>query len=252
MATFQQYSDRYEHVRMTRKDGVLEVVLHTNGGSLVWGAGPHRELPRAFGEIGSDRENRIVIITGAGQDFCANRDESLARARRSAEDWDVVYWEGKQLLQNLLGIEVPVIAAVNGPARYHAEIAALADIVIAADTALFQDKPHFMSGVVPGDGVQFIWPMLLGPNRGRYFLLTGQEISAEEAKTLGVVSEVMAPAELMIRARELAHTLAQNRTLTLRYTRVALIHQLRQIVASDLGYGLSLEGMALLPTPESH
>jgi enoyl-CoA hydratase/carnithine racemase len=181
MATFQQYSDRYEHVRMTRKDGVLEVVLHTGGNSLVWGAGPHGELPWAFGDIGSDRENRIVIITGAGQDFCADRDDSLARARRSAEDWDVIYWEGKQLLQNLLGIEVPVIAAVNGPARYHAEIAALSDIVIAADTALFQDKPHFMSGVVPGDGVQFIWPMLLGPNRGRYFLLTGQEISANEA-----------------------------------------------------------------------
>jgi len=62
--------------------------------------------------------------------------------------------------------------------------------VLAADTALFQDAPHFMSGIVPGDGAHVVWPHLLGPNRGRYFLITGQELNARTAFEYGVVNEV--------------------------------------------------------------
>src|ERR1700752_1174112 len=105
---------------------------------------------------------------------------------------------------NLLDIEVPVIAAVNGPALIHAEIAVLSDIVIASDNAEFQDAPHFPNGLVPGDGVHIVWPLVLGVNRGRYFLLTGQKLSAREAQTLGVVSEVVPRERLLNRAREIA------------------------------------------------
>jgi enoyl-CoA hydratase/carnithine racemase len=246
MTDFEHYRDRYANVRMTRSDGIIEVVLHTGGNSLVWGVVPHRELPQAFADIGGDRENRVVILTGQGESFCAARDNSLDRTRGSPEGWDVIYWEGKRLLENLLAIEVPIIAAVNGPARYHAELAVLSDIVIAADTATFQDKPHFPSGVVPGDGVQFVWQMLLGINRGRYFLLTGQELDADQAMALGVVSEVMPAAQLLPRARELASDIAKCSTLTLRYTRVALVQHIRRTIVQDLGYGLTLAGMALM------
>ena len=245
---FEHYSTRYDSVRMTRKDGVLEVVLHTDGGSLVWGAKPHRELPQAFADIGGDRENRVVILTGAGKDFCADRDNTLSQTRDSPEGWDVIYWEGKRMLEGLVGIEVPVIAAINGPARHHAEMPVLSDIVLASETALFQDHAHFHSDVVPGDGVQFVWQMVLGMNRGRYFLLTGQELTAREALALGVVSEVLPANKLMDRAREIAAELSKRSTLTLRYTRVAMVQHLRRIIASDLGYGLSLEGLALMRT----
>jgi Enoyl-CoA hydratase/carnithine racemase len=251
MTPFDSYSQAYECIRMSRSDGILEVEFNTGGGSLVWGALPHRELPAAFADIAADRENRIVIITGAGSEFCAARDESLSKTRDSPLGFDVIYWEGKKLLDALLSIEVPVIAAVNGPARYHAELAVLSDIVLASSTALFQDKPHFPSGVVPGDGVQFVWQNLLGVNRGRYFLLTGQEIGAEEALALGVVSEVLDPAELLPRARALAKQLSAKSDLTLRYTRVALIQHLRRQVLLDLGYGLALEGLALMREPDA-
>lgn len=246
MKPFEEYSKSYESVRMVRKDGIIEVQLHTGGDSLVWGALPHRELPAAFADIGNDRANRVVILTGAGQDFCASRDNTLSQMRDSPKGWDVIYWEGKRLLESLLAIEVPVIAAVNGPARYHAELAALADIVLCSETAIFQDKPHFPSGVVPGDGVQFVWQNLLGPNRGRYFLLTGQEIDAQEARNLGIVSEVLPQDQLMLRARAIAADFAQKSDLTLRYTRVALNQHMRRTVLQDLGYGLALEGLALV------
>ena len=73
----------------------------------------------------------------------------------------------------------------------HAEIPVLSDIVLASENATFQDAPHFPRGVVLGDGVHVVWPLLLGQNRGRYFLLTGQTLSAQEAHELGVVAEVL-------------------------------------------------------------
>ncbi|MEP6785233.1 MAG: enoyl-CoA hydratase/isomerase family protein [Sphingomonadales bacterium] len=249
MAAFADYSGKYESVRMTRQDGILEVELGTNGGSLVWGTLPHRELPDAFADIASDKGNRVVILTGAGEKFCADRDNSLSVMRDSPQGWDTIYSEGKRLLEMLLAIEVPVISAVNGPARHHAELPVLSDIVLASKTALFQDHSHFYSGVVPGDGVQFVWQQLLGMNRGRYFLLTGQEIHAEEAKQLGIVSEVLEPEALMPRAREIAADFCTRSDLTLRYTRVALVQHLRRTVLQDLGYGLMLEGMALMRAP---
>jgi len=84
------------------------------------------------------------------------------------------------------------------------ELGLLADIVLASETTVFRDAPHFRYGTVPGDGVHIVWPLLLGPNRGRYFLFTGQRLSAVEARDLGVASEVLPPTELNDRAWSLA------------------------------------------------
>jgi len=114
------------------------------------------------------------------------------------------------LLINLLDIEVPVISAINGPARIHPEIPVLSDVVIASETALFQDAPHFMSGIVPGDGAHVVWPHVLGPNRGRYFLLMGQELDERTAMAYGAVNEVLPKDKLLARAREIARYIADK------------------------------------------
>jgi enoyl-CoA hydratase/carnithine racemase len=247
MSELAEYAPRYQHARLTRDEkGVLEVALHTGGGPLVWSESAHRELGSIFADIGADAQNRVVILTGTGDAFCADlAGEGWAVMHPSALQ-EKIYLEGKRLLDNLLNIDVPVIGAVNGPARIHAELAVLSDIVLAAETAVFQDAAHMPNGVVPGDGVHVVWPLLLGPNRGRYFLLTGEEISAQQALTLNVVAEVLPPERLLPRAHELASQLADKPVTALRYTRVALTQRLKRHLLDDLGYGLMLEGRAAM------
>ena len=244
MARLEEYANKYETVKFERRDGILQMTFHSHGGSLKWGGPAHGEFGYAFADIGSDTENRVVILTGTGDDFCAEFEG--VRPRRTPAMWDLVYWEGKRLLTNLLEIEVPIIGAVNGPALIHAEIPVLSDIVLASENSTFQDAPHFPRGVVPGDGVHVVWPLLLGQNRGRYFLLTGQTLSAQEAHQLGVVAEVLPRDQLLPRAWQLAEQLAQQPDLTLRYSRVALTIQLKRQMQDMLGYGLGLEGLAMV------
>jgi enoyl-CoA hydratase/carnithine racemase len=246
-ASFEEYSQAYRHVRMRREDGIVELTLHSDGGSLMWGDGPHTELGFAFADVGSDPENRVVVLTGVGERFIAGLDQSWVGPMSDAK-WAKIYACGRRLLLNLLEIEVPVVAAVNGPARIHAELALLSDVVVAADTADFQDAPHFRKGTVPGDGVHLIWPALLGPNRGRYFLLTGQRLSAEQALDLGVVNEVVPAGKSLERAWELARLIAAQPDATLRYTRAAITQQFKQLVMEGIGHGLALEGLTAYAT----
>ena len=82
MASFETYANKYEHARMERRDGILQLTLHTNGDTLQWGGGPHSELPHVFADIGSDPETKVVIMTGMGNAFTGPRGTPDSRPRR--------------------------------------------------------------------------------------------------------------------------------------------------------------------------
>jgi enoyl-CoA hydratase/carnithine racemase len=244
MTKLADYQNGFVNARLSRsKSGVLEVALHTNGDTLLFNGHTHEQFVDLFHAIGSDTDNRVVILTGSGSAFM----ESISPEGFdffSPQGYDKIYREGKKILMNILDIEVPIIAAVNGPVRLHSEYILLCDIVLATPTTVFQDKPHFESGIVPGDGVNILWPEIIGSVRGRYFLLTQQELPSETAKDWGVVNEILPAGKLLPRAREIAEQLAKLPPLTTHYTRVALTQKLRRIIDEGVGYGLALEGIS--------
>ena len=244
MARFDTYKDAFAHAKLTRSsEGVLEVVLRTDGGSLIFNGYTHEEFVDLFHQINQDAENRVVILTGVGEAFI-DRIDVEGFDFFSPRGYDKIYREGKKVLSNLIDIPVPVIAALNGPTTVHSEYALLADIVIATPDTVFQDKPHFNFGIVPGDGIHSLWPEVIGSIRGRTFVLTQQIIGAEEAKALGVVSEIVARGRLLQRAREIAGRIAKLPPLTASYTRLALTQKLRRLVDESVAYGLALEGIS--------
>jgi enoyl-CoA hydratase/carnithine racemase len=116
--------------------------------------------------------------------------------------------------------------------------------VLATPSTVFQDKPHFELGIVPGDGVHLLWQEVIGSVRGRYFILTRQELDAETAKEWGAVNEIVPSNELLPRAREIAEGLAKLPPLTTKYTRITLTQKLRRIIDEGVTLGLALEGIS--------
>src|SRR5258707_3760482 len=204
MSGFDSYRASCYNARLTRsKSGVLEVALHTDGGTLVFNGHTHEQFVDLFHAIGSDPDNRVVILTGSGDAFI----DSITPDGFdffTPQGYDKIYREGKKVLMNILDIEAPLIAAVNGPVRLHSEYILLADIVLATPSTVFQDQPHFDFRIVPGDGVNLPWPEVIGSVRGRYFILTRQQLNPETAKEWGAVNEIVPADRLLTRAREIA------------------------------------------------
>ena len=244
MARFNAYRNAFSNARLTRRDnGVLEVALHTDGGKLVFNGHTHEQFVELFHAIGEDRDNRVVILTGSGDAF-------MDAISPDGFDfftplgYDKILREGRKVLSNILDIEVPMITALNGPVLLHSEYVLLTDIILATPDTVFQDKPHFDFGIVPGDGVHLLWPEVIGSIRGRYFLLTRQILDAETAKAWGVVNEIVPADRLLARAHEIADGIATLPPLTSRYTRMALTQTLRRSIDEGTGYGLALEGIS--------
>jgi enoyl-CoA hydratase/carnithine racemase len=242
MSRFEEYRNRYRHFHMERtEDGILTLRFHTGGEAFVWNIRAVRDLDPALQDIAHDRDNDLLILTGTGDQFIGAIDYRPMQPDRTFPYPFVASSGGHGNLDSLFALHIPVIAAVNGPARVHSELAVLSDIVLASPNALFQDLSHFISGLVPGDGTNMTWQMLIGPNRARYFMWTGHEISAKEAHALGVVNEIVPSERLMPRALELARAMLKQPKLVRKHTRQLLIRNIRKAHFDEAALADTLE-----------
>jgi enoyl-CoA hydratase/carnithine racemase len=243
-----EYAPEYRHIAFRREDGILQMTLHSDGGPLVWGGDPGEEMSRVWRQVGDDRENEVIILTGTGEWFSGPRADWRQRHFKgvpSPSAWDVGMRRGRFMEMDMLNVDVPIIAAVNGPAYRHCEQALLCDIVLAAEGALFQDSGHYVDGrLVPGDGMHVALCTLLGLNRARYMVFTGQAIDAQEAKAIGIVGEVLPLHRLLPRAWELARELKQMPRLLTRYTKQVMTQMIKQQMQAHVAQGIAYEALA--------
>jgi enoyl-CoA hydratase/carnithine racemase len=244
MQSFQaDYFAAYHNLKLTRDvNGVLVAEFHSNGGPFIMTAQAHTEFVDAFYRIGQDRANKIVILTGAGSQFIGDVDWSSFGDVTDPGVWSQVHDEGLQVLENIANIRVPVIAAIEGRAHVHSDYALLASVIVAAESATFEDVAHFAAGVAPGDGIFTTWSYRAGAGRAEAFLLNPQPLPAHTAHDWGVVAEVVPNGTALSRARALAELYLKAPEVTRRATRIHFIQPLKERIVREVGYGLSLEG----------
>jgi enoyl-CoA hydratase/carnithine racemase len=251
--TFEQYKDSYENFHFELdEDGILLMRCHSDDGPMIWNADVHNDMADAFADIAGDQDIRVVIHTGTGENYNADWG-FLAKGANvdtpaptmgwapSVEFMDTLAWFGRQMLNNLLDIDVPMISAINGPCNMHSEVPLLCDVVLASEDTWFDDGPHFPRGMVPGDGQHIMWPAIIGPTRARYFLLTNQRLSAQQAMEWGAVNEVLPKDALLDRAYEIARDIAKRPPMATRFTRRLFTQNLKRTMLDELSHGIALE-----------
>jgi enoyl-CoA hydratase/carnithine racemase len=244
---FSQYANFFALDRTP--SGVLTLRFHSDGGPATFTGPMHSALPRILDDIAMDRDNQVLVITGTGDRFMTEIDgASLGDITRPAV-WDAIIAEGRRVVQRLADLEMPIVAAVNGPATVHSEYALLGDIVVASETTVFGDFPHLTFGIVPGDGVHVIWEEVLGLNRSRYLILTQGTFTAAEALHWGAIAEVVAQEKVTARARAIAEGLANRPQLLNRYIVTTIRQRLSRRMAEGTVLGMALEGITAANMP---
>jgi enoyl-CoA hydratase len=189
----------------------------------------HRELAEIWRDIDSDRDVSAVILCGAGKAFSAGGDMEMCEALTNDEDYHLAGWkEARDIVYNVINCSKPIVSAIQG-AAVGAGLAAgiLADVSIAAKNARIIDG-HTKLGIAAGDHSAIIWPLLCGMAKAKYYLLTCETLSGEEAERIGLVSLAVDEAQLQDKALEVATRLANLAPNATRFTKYALNNWLRQ------------------------
>jgi enoyl-CoA hydratase len=231
----------YDAIRFERLGDVLRVTLANPRNELnAVDGGMHAELRRLFEELKDEEAARAVILTGSGRAFSAGGDFNWMAGVRP-EDLSGMRREGKQIIWNLLDVEVPIVAAVNGPAvGLGATLALLCDVIFMSEEAKLAD-PHVRVGIVAGDGGAVAWPLAVGPAVAKRYLLTGDAMTAADAERLGLINHAVAAGELQDEALAFAQRLAQGAPLAVRYTKLAVNQLVKQAMTTAFDYSTALE-----------
>ncbi len=208
--------------------GILEIIMGEEGKLAVATANAHAEMARIWVDVDRDPGVRVAILRGAGKGFSAGGD--LAMVEQMTHDFAVrarVWREARDLVYNMINCSKIIISAMHGPAVGAGLVAGLmADISIAAKKARLIDG-HTRLGVAAGDHAEIVWPLLCGMAKAKYYLLTSDDISGEEAERLGLVSLACEQGELQAKALEVARKIASGAQTAVRWTKYSLNNWLR-------------------------
>ena len=227
------YESNYPSLRFDQPaDGVLRLTLDGPGLNSV-GPALHRELAEVWREIDADPGVRVALIQGAGKGFSAGGSFELVQS--IMEDYPArlrVLREARDLVRNVIDCSKPIVSAIHGPAvGAGLVVGLLADVSVVARTARIIDG-HTRLGVAAGDHAAVCWPLLCGMAKAKYYLLTCDTLTGEEAERIGLVSLCVEDADVHSRALEVASTLAAGAQSAIQWTKHTLNHWYRAQMAT--------------------
>jgi enoyl-CoA hydratase len=245
----------YEFLKVEVADRVATVTINRPESKNAVNSALHHEFEQIWIDLADDRDVNAILLTGAGDVFSIGGDvtgrfggkptRSKGRGGRR-----IVMADGRRVVENLLDVEQPIIAAINGDALgFAANVALLCDITVAAETAKLADT-HVSIGAVAGDGGAVIWPLLIGPNRAKEFLMRGNSINGAEAARIGLVNYALPAEQVLPKAKELAQELADGPTWAIRWSKLAVNKWLKQQANLIMDAGLAYEAITL--TTQDH
>lgn len=232
----------YEALLLRREGHVLYATMNRPETLNAIDAQLDVELIRLFVEVADDPLTRVVVLTGVGKAFSAGGDIDAIHTF-IGEPWRMydMIPRAKRLISNLLDCPKPIIAKVNGHAvGLGATLALFCDLVFAAPQAKIAD-PHVTLGFVAGDGGALIWQQLIGHQRAKEYLFTGDPITGEEAARIGLINRAVPIDELDAVVAVFAQRLANQPARALQWTKLVANIQLKAQAAAMMDAGIAYE-----------
>lgn len=241
--------DRYARYTRLKFDRPAERVLRiTLSSPLKMGAMDaqmHREVSEIWADVDADSSVSAIIITGDGKTFSAGGD--LNHERKVVDDYELrmqAMSEARKLVTGMLECRKPIVGAARGWAvGAGLALLILADISIASRDAKFSDG-HLKIGVAAGDHATIVWPILCGMAKAKYYLMTAETFTGEEAERMNLISLALPDEEVEQRAVMIAAGLAQSAPAAMRWTKTMLNHWIKQAAPIfDASLALEFIGM---------
>ena len=251
MSMMDTVSDHYgfETISSQLDGNVLTLTLNRPQRRNAIDAKMHVELRDLFSRMADDSSFEVAVLTGAGKGFCAGGDfkqmeENNAGGGQGYDDgFSSLMIDSVAMAKNILAIRRPLIAAVNGDAiGLGATLALFCDVVFMADHAHIGD-PHAQVGLVAADGGVILWPLLVGVNRAKEYLMTGDLLDAAEAERIGLVNHTCPADEVLARATAMAQRLADGASLAIRFNKRLVNKELEDRVDRLYEMALAMEAL---------
>lgn len=235
----------YKNIAFSRRGRILTASLNRPHALNAVHEEMHEELSRLFADLEADSHSDVLVLTGAGQAFCAGGDiKWLYSTMDDSDVFERTATRARKILFSQLEVTKPLITRLNGSAvGLGASMALFSDIIIAVSAAKICD-PHVAVGLAAGDGGAIIWPHLIGHARAKQYLMTGDALTAEEAERIGLINKVVAPADLDAAVEDFSDRLSQGALRAIRWTKVIVNAPLKQMVHQLFEVGAAYEALS--------
>jgi enoyl-CoA hydratase len=216
----------------------------------------HTEISGLWTRLERDAAVRVIVVTGPRDEFYLSGAPTAAAASRDMTNVDPAEWlreftmpslmygEVQQLIHGMIGLDKPIVAAINGPASGAGLcVALLSDISIMADDAWLCD-PHMIIGISTGDGPGGVWPLHTGIAKAKLYLMTADAISGAEADRIGLIGRAVPRDQVIPIATEYAVRLASAPDMSLRFTKRGINQWYRLAELVSQNHATTLEALS--------